>query len=163
MKTTILRSVLCVAIAFASVLNFDVMAQDKFVTNDVMAGELVASKIIYRHDGMLYRHMKHDFKYDNQSRVIEKETFKWDSGKDAWVPYTKVDLTYALDQVVMNYAKWNKKDKAYNEAPERNIYELNATNVPVAYQNYKWNNHSGEWKIVEDFRFVQTDILYAIN
>lgn len=163
MKTTILKSALCVAIAFASVLNMNLMAQDKFITNDVMTGDLVTSKIVYRHDGSLYRHIKHDFKYDDQNRVIEKETFKWNSSKDEWVPYCKINLTYTSDQVVMNYGKWNNKSKAYNEAQERNVYELDGFSIPVAYQNYKWNGQEGEWKIVEDVRLSDTSVLYAIN
>ena len=32
-------------------------------------GDLVVSKVIYRLDGSLYRHMKYDFTYDDQKRV----------------------------------------------------------------------------------------------
>ncbi|WP_163173989.1 DUF3836 domain-containing protein [Bacteroides sp. 51] len=163
MKTAILKSVLCVAILFASALNMNLMAQEKFVTNDVMTGDLVTSKIIYRQDGALYRHMKHDFKYDDQNRVVEKETFKWDSNKEEWMPYCKIDLTYTSDQVVLNYGKWNKKSKAYNEAQERNVYELDGFNIPIAYQNYKWNGQNEEWKIVEDLKFSTGEVFYAIN
>ncbi|NDV81669.1 DUF3836 domain-containing protein [Bacteroides sp. 51] len=163
MKATLLKAVVCVTLVFASVLNSNVMAQDKFVTNDVMAGELVSSKVIYRHDGMLYRHMKHDFTYDDQNRVVEKEMFKWDSGKEVWVPCSKIALNYTLGQVEMNLAKWNEKDKMYNEAQEKNVYQMDLANLPIAYQNYKWNERSGEWKIAEDYRFGSTAVMYAIN
>ena len=163
MKTTLLKAVVCVTLVFASVLNSNVMAQDKFVTNDVMDGELVASKVIYRHDGMLYRHMKNNFKYDDQNRVVEKEALKWDSSKETWVPYTKTTMTYSSDQVMMSLAKWDEKGKMYSEAKEKNVYELDGSNTPVAYQNYKWNDRNDEWKIVEDVRFSTSDVLYAIN
>lgn len=163
MKTTLLKAVVCVTLVFASVLNFNVMAQNKFFTNDVMAGEQVASKIIYRHDGMLYHHIKHDFKYDDQNRMIEKETFKWDSSREVWVPSSKTSLNYASGQIVMSLAKWNEKGKMYNDAQEKNIYEIDELNTPIAYQNYKWSSQIGEWKIVEDMRFSSADALYAIN
>lgn len=163
MKTTILKSVLCVAIIFASALNTNLMAQEQFVTNNVMTGNLVTSKVIYRQNGALYRHMKHDFKYDNQNRVIEKETFKWDSFKEVWMPYCKTSFTYTSDQVIMDYAKWNKRSKAYNEGSERNVYELDGFNVPVAFQNYKWDNQVSNWKIVENVQFASANTLYAIN
>lgn len=163
MKTTILKSVMCVALVFASVLNTNVMAQDNFVTNDVMTGDQVTSKIIYRNDGALYRHMKHDFKYDSQNRVIEKETFKWDSSKNDWMPYCKTNFTYNSDQVIMEYGKWSKKSKAYTEGIERSIYEIDGFQVPVALQNYKWDNQNLSWKIVEDYRFANANTLYAIN
>lgn len=161
MKTTLLKSVLCVAIAFASVLGTNVMAQENFITNDVMTGDLVTSKIVYRQDGALYRHMKHDFTYDSQNRVIEKETFKWDSQKDQWAPHCKISFTYTDDQVMMDYAKWNKKDKAYTASQERTVYALNEFKSPVAYQNYKWNVQSGEWKIANNVRFSDTPVLLA--
>lgn len=46
MKTTSLfKAVALVAIMVASVLNSEVKAQDGFITNQVMNGELVASKL----------------------------------------------------------------------------------------------------------------------
>ena len=163
MKTTFLRAIVCVTLVFTGVLNADLKAQDKFVTNDVMIGEQITSKIIYRHDGMLYRHMKHNFIYDDQNRVVGKETFKWDSRKNDWVPYCTVNLTYTTDQVIMNYAKWNAKNKAYNKAQEKNIYELDAFDAPVAYQNYKQNTRSGDWEIIKDLRFASVGVLHANN
>jgi len=163
MKATLLKAVVCVTLVFAGVLNADLKAQDKFVTNDVMTGEQVTSKIIYRYDNVLYHYMKHDFKYDDQNQVVEKEAFKWSSSAERWVPYYKVSITYTLDQVVMNYAKWNEKEKAYNGAQEKSVYELDALNVAVAYQNYKKNAYEGDWKIVEDLRFDPVDVLQASN
>lgn len=163
MKATLLKSVVCFTLVLAGALNSNVMAADQFVTNDVMSGQQVASRVIYRHDGMLYRHMKNDFKYDAQGRVVEKETLKWNSTKEAWMPYTKISLTYTSDRVVMNYARWNAKDQTYTDRQEKNVYEVDAANVPVAYQNYKWNDLAGEWKIAEDYRFGTTTSLYAIH
>ena len=163
MMTTILKSVMCVALVFASAFNTSLMAQDNFVTNDVVTGDQVTSKIIYRNDGALHRHMKHDFKYDDQNRVVEKETFKWDSSKNDWTPYCKISLTYNSDQVIMEYAKWSKKSKGYTEGTERNVYEIDGFNIPVAFQNYKWDNQNGDWKIAEDLRFANANTLYAIN
>ena len=52
MKTTSLfKAVALVAIMIASVLNSEVKAQDGFITNQVMNGELVASKTIFKKDG----------------------------------------------------------------------------------------------------------------
>lgn len=161
MKTILLKAVVCVTLVFAGALNVDLKAQDQFITNDVKTGELVTSKIVYRQNGALYRHMKHDFKYDNQNRVVEKETFKWDSRKEDWMPYCKVEFSYTSDQVVMNYGKWSKKDKAYTESQERTVYALDGFNVPVAYQNYKWNGQNGNWKIVNDIKLNSANVLLA--
>ena len=84
MKTTSLfKAVALVAIMIASVLNSEVKAQDGFITNQVMNGELVASKTIFKKDGSyLQRHMQYTFAYDDQNRLISKEASKWDGAKD---------------------------------------------------------------------------------
>ena len=70
MKTTSLfKAVALVAIMVASVLNSEVKAQDGFITNQVMNGELVASKTIFKQEGSyLQRHMQYTFTYDNQNK-----------------------------------------------------------------------------------------------
>ena len=68
MKTTVLfRMIVLVAMVFAGISNATVKAQNNnFITNEETVGDLVVSKVIYRLDGSLYRHMKYDFTYDDQ-------------------------------------------------------------------------------------------------
>ena len=71
MKTTVLfRMIVLVAMVFAGISNATVKAQNNnFITNEETVGDLVVSKVIYRLDGSLYRHMKYDFTYDDQKRM----------------------------------------------------------------------------------------------
>ena len=59
MKTTVLfRMIVLVAMVFAGISNATVKAQNNnFITNEETVGDLVVSKVIYRLDGSLYRHM----------------------------------------------------------------------------------------------------------
>lgn len=79
MKTTVLfRMMVLVAMVVAGIANTELKAQDNnFITNEEKVDDLVVSKVIYRLDGSLYRHMKYDFTYDDQKRVTAKEAFKW--------------------------------------------------------------------------------------
>ena len=97
MKTTVLfRMIVLVAMVFAGISNATVKAQNNnFITNEETVGDLVVSKVIYRLDGSLYRHMKYDFTYDDQKRMATKEAFKWDASTDKWLPYFKIDYTYS--------------------------------------------------------------------
>ena len=63
MKTTVLfRMIVLVAMVFAGIANTTVKAQgNNFITNEEKVDDLVVSKVIYRLDGSLYRHMKYDF------------------------------------------------------------------------------------------------------
>lgn len=84
MKTTVLfRMIVLVAMVFAGIANTTVKAQgNNFITNEEKVDELVVSKVIYRLDGSLYRHMKYDFTYDDQKRMSSKEAFKWDASTE---------------------------------------------------------------------------------
>lgn len=161
MKTTLLKAVVCVTLVLIGSLNVDLKAQDKFFTNDVVTDGVVTSKMIYRHNGSLYNHMKYDFSYDEQGRVTEKEAFKWNSAKSEWMPYYKINLSYADDQVVMDYAKWNERKKVYDEAQEKNIYELDGMNTPVALHSYKWDSRNDDWKMIDTINLGYAPVLFA--
>lgn len=59
MKTTVLfRMIVLVAMVFAGIANTTVKAQgNNFITNEEKVDDLVVSKVIYRLDGSLYRHI----------------------------------------------------------------------------------------------------------
>ena len=108
MKTTVLfRMMVLVAMVVAGIANTELKAQDNnFITNEEKVDDLVVSKVIYRLDGSLYRHMKYDFTYDDQKRVTAKEAFKWDSSTEKWIPYFKIDYTYSSNEITLVYARW---------------------------------------------------------
>ena len=125
MKTNvILKAVVMVAVVMASVLNFSANAMNPtdYVKNEEMSGELVTARTIFRNeDGYLFRHLRYTYGYDNENRVISKEATKWDSVKEAWVPYFKLDIEYTGDEVSLSYARWNSKDNAYNDNIETSL------------------------------------------
>ena len=165
MKTTSLfKAVALVAIMVASVLNSEVKAQDGFITNQVMNGELVASKTIFKQEGSsLQRHMQYTFTYDDQNRLISKEASKWDGAKDEWVPYFKMTYQYSDNEITMNYARWNESHKAYDEAVQKSVYELNDANMPTAYKAYKQDNkNKSDWTLVNHKQMDFTTNLLAI-
>lgn len=134
MKTTVFfRVIMVVTILLAGTFSTEAKAQnDNFVTSDVKIGELVTSKIIYRLDGTLFRHMKYDFTYDDQKRMTSKEAFKWNAVSEKWLPYFKIDFTYTDNEITLIYAQWNESHKAYDRSVKKSVYELNEANMPVA-------------------------------
>lgn len=165
MKTSSLfKAVAMVAIMVASVLNSEVKAQDGFITNQVMNGELVASKTIFKQDGsFLHRHMQYTFTYDDQNRLVSKEASKWDGSADKWVPYFKMTYQYSENEIIMNYGRWNASRKAFDEAVQKSVYELNDENMPTAYKAYKQENKSNsDWTLVNHNRMDHTTNLLAI-
>ena len=106
MKTNLFsKAVVMVAVVMASVMNFSASAMNptEFVTNNEMTGEVITAKNIYRNeDGHLYRHLRYTYTYDNENRVISKEAAKWDSVKEVWTPYFKMNVEYSANEVTVD-------------------------------------------------------------
>ncbi|WP_044262773.1 DUF3836 domain-containing protein [Bacteroides timonensis] len=135
MKTNLIsKAVVMLAVVMASVMNFSASASNptQYVKNEEMTGELMTAKTIFKNeDGHLYRHLRYTYTYDNENRVTSKEASKWDSTQEAWVPYFKMDVSYANNEVELNYARWNSKSNAYDSNIEKTVYEINDDNVTL--------------------------------
>ena len=135
MKTNLIsKAVVMVAVVMASVMNFSASASNpnQYVKNEEMTGELMTAKTIFKNeDGHLFRHLRYTYTYDNENRVTSKEASKWDSSKETWVPYFKMDVSYANNEVELSYARWNSKSNAYDSNVEKTVYELNDSNAAL--------------------------------
>ena len=135
MKTSLIsKAVVMLAVVMASVMNFSASASNptQYVKNEEMTGELMTAKTIFKNeDGHLFRHLRYTYTYDNENRVTSKEASKWDSSKETWVPYFKMDVSYANNEVELSYARWNSKSNAYDSNVEKTVYELNDSNAAL--------------------------------
>ena len=75
MKTTVLfRMMVLVAMVFAGIANAELKAQNNnFITNEEKVDDVVVSKVIYRLDGSLYRHMKYGVQRSFQMGFIQRK------------------------------------------------------------------------------------------
>ena len=133
MKTNLIsKAVVMLAVVMASVMNFSASASNptQYVQNEEMTGELMTAKTIFKNeDGHLFRHLRYTYTYDNENRVVCKEAAKWDSVKEAWTPYFKLDITYNTNEVEMNYALWNAGSRTFDKNMEKSTYALNDGNA----------------------------------
>ena len=141
MKTNLIsKAVVMLAVVMASVMNFSANASypTQYVKNEEMTGELMTAKTIFKNeDGHLYRHLRYTYTYDTENRVTSKEASKWDSSKEAWVPYFKMDVSYANNEVELSYARWNSKSNAYDSSIKKTVYEMNDDNVTLMLASTK--------------------------
>ena len=141
MKTNLIsKAVVMLAVVMASVMNFSASASNptQYVKNEEMTGELMTAKTIFKNeDGRLYRHLRYTYTYDTENRVTSKEASKWDSSKEAWVPYFKMDVFYANNEVELSYARWNSKSNAYDSSIKKTVYEMNDDTVTLMLASTK--------------------------
>lgn len=165
MKTTSLfKAVAFVAMVIVSVMNSEVKAQEgKFITNEEVKNELVVAKTIFKQDGsQLFRHIRYEFTYDDQKRLVGKEASKWDATRETWTPYFKMSYEYSNDEITMLYARWNPSHKAYDSDVKKSVYEMNDENMPVAYKNYEQNSGKSNWTMVSYNRIDHTANVLAM-
>lgn len=113
MKTLIVTVVMAVnAIAGVIAANVD----SKFAYNTIVnEHRQVTSKIVYKVEagGYLNEHLKYNFAYDNQNRVVRKEALRWDKAKKSYAPYYCLDCTYTEAGAEVTCSHWNRKSKSY--------------------------------------------------
>ena len=117
LKTVALSAVILFGGIAASAANKNNLIYNSEEKDGVMVGQTV-----YKMDGgTLANYMKHSYKYDNQKRMTESETMKWNSGKNAWENDIRVCYAYQGKTLTTTYYKWNNKQKAYVLVPEMTV------------------------------------------
>lgn len=134
MKTmNVFKALALAVITLVNLLNTQAMAQNNFITNEEVKNNLVVSRTTYKQDGnYLHNHMRYEFAYDEQNRLISKTASKWDGTVDKWIPYFQMTYRYEANEVIMSYARWNESRETFNKDKKETVYELNENNIPVA-------------------------------
>lgn len=118
LKTIVVSAVLLFISFAASARSLD----GQLVYNPVEENGVMVGQTVYKMEGsMLANYMKHSYKYDDNKRMIESETSKWNSSKNEWVKDLRINYTYEGKTVTTNYYKWNAKKRAYILVPEMTV------------------------------------------
>lgn len=125
LKMFVLSVVLLMTSFVASARSYD----GQLVYNPVEENGVMVSQTVYKMNGStLANYMKYNYKYDDNKRMIESETLKWNSTKEEWEKDLRINYTYEGKTVTTNYYKWNNKKRAYVLVPEMTV-TMNNTNL----------------------------------
>ena len=118
LKMFVLSVVLLMTSFVASARSYD----GQLVYNPVEENGVMVGQIVYKMNGStLANYMKYNYKYDDNKRMIESETLKWNSTKEEWEKDLRINYTYEGKTVTTNYYKWNNKKRAYVLVPEMTV------------------------------------------
>lgn len=118
LKIFVLSVVLLMTSFVASARSYD----GKLVYNPVEENGVMVGQTVYKMNGStLANYMKYNYKYDDNKRMIESETLKWNSTKEEWEKDLRINYTYEGKTVTTNYYKWNNKKRAYVLVPEMTV------------------------------------------
>ena len=118
LKMFVLSVVLLMTSFVASTRSYD----GQLVYNPVEENGVMVGQTVYKMNGStLANYMKYNYKYDDNKRMIESETLKWNSTKEEWEKDLRINYTYEGKTVTTNYYKWNNKKRAYVLVPEMTV------------------------------------------
>lgn len=118
LKMFVLSVVLLMTSFVASARSYD----GQLVYNLVEENGVMVGQTVYKMNGStLANYMKYNYKYDDNKRMIESETLKWNSTKEEWEKDLRINYTYEGKTVTTNYYKWNNKKRAYVLVPEMTV------------------------------------------
>ena len=117
-KVSLKMFVLSVVLLMTSFVAYD----GQLVYNPVEENGVMVGQTVYKMNGStLANYMKYNYKYDDNKRMIESETLKWNSTKEEWEKDLRINYTYEGKTVTTNYYKWNNKKRAYVLVPEMTV------------------------------------------
>lgn len=118
LKMFVLSVVLLMTSFVASARSYD----GQLVYNPVEENGVMVGQTVYKMNGStLANYMKYNYKYDDNKRMIESETLKWNSTKEEWEKDLRINYTYEGKTVTTNYYKWNNKKRVYVLVPEMTV------------------------------------------
>lgn len=120
-KVSLKAVVLSVVILFGSISIFAANKNNLIYNSEEKDGVMVGQTVYKMDGGTLANYMKYNYKYDDQKRMTESETMKWNSTKNAWENDLRVCYTYQGKSLTTTYYKWNGKQKAYVLVPEMTV------------------------------------------
>lgn len=117
LKTIALSAIILFSGIAASAANKNNLIYNSEEKDGVMVGQTV-----YKMDsGTLANYMKYSYMYDDQKRMTESETMKWNSDENAWKNDLRISYLYHGKSITTTYYKWNGKQGAYIPVPEMTI------------------------------------------
>ena len=117
LKTVVWSAVILFGSSAHSAANKNNLIYNPEEKDGVMVGQTV-----YKMDGStLANYMKYSYKYDDQKRMTESETMKWNSTKNAWENDLRVCYAYQGKSLTTTYYKWNSKQKTYVLVPDMTV------------------------------------------
>lgn len=147
MKTLVMTAIFAVT-GLANVVATNV--EKNFVYNEVRNGNQVESKMVYKlnDDKYLNYHLKYNFKYDAENRILQKEVLKWNEINQAFERYYCLNYNYSEAGTDVEYAMWNNETNDYSDVKEKAVYLYSGDGI--SYLSYKWNDKDSDWKLMAE-------------
>ena len=134
----------------------------KFAYNVEMAEDIVTSQVVYKKnfDGkLLSHHLKYNYTYDEQQRLVKKEVLKWNAISEGWEPSHCLNYVYDQFGFTLTYALWNNEETDYTKNIAKQIYN-DSMGGAMTITSYKWNKSECDWSVQSNVLTMRSDDSY---
>ena len=123
----LLKTLMFSTILFTCTLNASAYNENNLIYNSEEENGMMVGQTVYKTNGnLLSNYMKYHYKYDDQNRMTESETLKWNSNLNKWEKDICIHYVYEGKRITTLYYKWNKKKEQYVLVPEMTVTMTNA-------------------------------------
>ena len=118
-----MQTIITAAAIFSMYLNAAENQNSNYYYNADMENGKVTTMYVYTEDGQsLSGKVAYRYEYDEQDRLVKKETMRWDSQRNQWVNERCLELTYTTEGYEVAMRKWDRNGQAYLPVMEKAVY-----------------------------------------
>lgn len=108
-------------------------------------------------------HLKYNFTFDEQERLSEKETLKWNGVKQSWEKVSRLTYQYDHSEYNIKLSVWDSKANAYKDTSEKTVYSFSNMQSYASYESYKLNEQTQEWDLVFNHPITEPNEKLLVN
>ncbi len=117
LKSVVLSAIILLGAAIAKADN-----KNNLIYNSEERDGMMVGQTVYKMDGNnLANYMKYSYQYDDQKRMTESESMKWNTDKNTWENDLRIKYSYQGKSVTTTYYKWDTKKQTYILVPEMTV------------------------------------------
>lgn len=117
LKSVVLSAIILLGASIAKADN-----KNNLIYNSEERDGMMVGQTVYKMDGNnLANYMKYSYQYDDQKRMTESESMKWNTDKNTWENDLRIKYSYQGKSVTTTYYKWDTKKQTYILVPEMTV------------------------------------------
>jgi hypothetical protein len=119
----IFKALTLVVVMFVNVICVSARNNDNnLIRNTEEKDGVMVGQTVYKVDGnTLTNYMKYSYSYDEDKRMTESISYKWNGANNAWENDLRMTYSYSGKTVTTEYYKWNNKSNSYVLVPEMTV------------------------------------------
>ena len=124
-----MKSLIIFSLLLAYGLTASADGNNNLVYNSEEVNGVMVGQTVYKMEGSsLVNYMKYSYTYDEQQRMTENLSQRWNSTRQAWENDICLRYTYEGKTTTTEYYKWNAKKKQFVLVPEMTVTMDNSVN-----------------------------------